>query len=54
MSWLRQAVNPTSRVRVPPGQALTTKFPVLHVGDPPAFHPRTWTPKKANATRGDP
>jgi DMSO/TMAO reductase YedYZ molybdopterin-dependent catalytic subunit len=30
---------------VPPGQTLTTKFPVLHVGDPPAFDPRTWTLK---------
>jgi DMSO/TMAO reductase YedYZ molybdopterin-dependent catalytic subunit len=42
MSWPRQAVNPTSRERVPAGQTLTTKFPVLHVGDPPAFDPRTW------------
>jgi DMSO/TMAO reductase YedYZ molybdopterin-dependent catalytic subunit len=45
MRWLRQAVNPMSRERVPPGQTLTTKFPVLHVGDPPAFDPRTWTLK---------
>lgn len=28
--------------RLPPGQALTLKFPVLHYGDVPAFHPVTW------------
>jgi DMSO/TMAO reductase YedYZ molybdopterin-dependent catalytic subunit len=28
---------------VPPGQTLTTKFPILHVSDPPVFNPRTWT-----------
>ncbi|MEO9097396.1 MAG: sulfite oxidase-like oxidoreductase [Candidatus Baltobacteraceae bacterium] len=27
---------------VPPGQAVTTGFPVLHVGDVPRFHPATW------------
>jgi DMSO/TMAO reductase YedYZ molybdopterin-dependent catalytic subunit len=28
--------------RLPPGQALTLKFPVLHYGDVPGFHPVTW------------
>jgi DMSO/TMAO reductase YedYZ molybdopterin-dependent catalytic subunit len=27
---------------VPPGQALTKGFPVLHVGDVPRFDPKTW------------
>jgi DMSO/TMAO reductase YedYZ molybdopterin-dependent catalytic subunit len=28
--------------RLPPGQALTNKFPVLHYGPVPAFDPQTW------------
>ena len=44
-SWLRKPVSLTPRGRVPPSQALTPKFPVLHVGDPPALDPRRWTPK---------
>jgi DMSO/TMAO reductase YedYZ molybdopterin-dependent catalytic subunit len=28
--------------RLPPGQALTLKFPVLHYGPVPAFDPATW------------
>ncbi|MCL5256882.1 MAG: sulfite oxidase-like oxidoreductase [Chloroflexi bacterium] len=28
---------------VPPGQRVTTKFPVLHVGSIPHFDPETWT-----------
>jgi len=28
--------------RLPPGQSLTLKFPVLHYGDIPEFHPTTW------------
>jgi DMSO/TMAO reductase YedYZ molybdopterin-dependent catalytic subunit len=28
--------------RLPPGQSLTQKFPVLHYGPVPAFHPATW------------
>jgi DMSO/TMAO reductase YedYZ molybdopterin-dependent catalytic subunit len=28
--------------RLPPGQALTQKFPVLHYGPVPRFDPRTW------------
>ena len=33
MSWPLKPVSLTPRERVPPGQALTTKFPVLHVDD---------------------
>ncbi|HSZ21707.1 MAG TPA: sulfite oxidase-like oxidoreductase [Candidatus Sulfotelmatobacter sp.] len=33
-----QDVNP----RVPPGQVLTNKFPVLTYGETPRFDPRTW------------
>ena len=28
--------------RIPPGQSLTLKFPVLHYGGIPEFHPATW------------
>lgn len=28
--------------RLPPGQSLTLKFPVLHYGDVPTFNPATW------------
>jgi DMSO/TMAO reductase YedYZ molybdopterin-dependent catalytic subunit len=28
--------------RLPPGQALTQKFPVLHYGPVPRFNPETW------------
>jgi DMSO/TMAO reductase YedYZ molybdopterin-dependent catalytic subunit len=28
--------------RVPPGQYLTEKFPVLHYGSIPPFDPQTW------------
>lgn len=28
--------------RLPPGQALTNRFPVLHYGPVPAFDPKTW------------
>lgn len=28
--------------RLPPGQALTQKFPVLHYGPVPSFNPETW------------
>jgi DMSO/TMAO reductase YedYZ molybdopterin-dependent catalytic subunit len=30
------------RNRVPPGQSLTRKWPVLHAGTVPAFHPAAW------------
>ncbi len=29
--------------RLPPGQSLTQKFPVLHYGPTPSFDPATWT-----------
>ncbi len=29
--------------RVPPGQSITRKFPVLHYGPVPGFNPQTWT-----------
>ena len=45
MRWLRTPVSMAFRDRVPPGQTLTTKFPVLHVGHPPVFDPKTWTLK---------
>ena len=28
--------------RLPPGQSLTEKFPVLHYGPVPSFNPATW------------
>ena len=31
-----------SEGRLPPGQSLTQKFPVLHYGPVPAFNPATW------------
>jgi len=31
-----------SEGRLPPGQALTQKFPVLHYGSVPGFNPATW------------
>src|SRR5258706_8200682 len=31
-----------SEGRLPPGQSLTLKFPVLHYGPVPAFKPATW------------
>jgi len=37
MPFLKQK-DPT----VPPGQTVTTGFPVLHVGDVPAIDPKTW------------
>jgi DMSO/TMAO reductase YedYZ molybdopterin-dependent catalytic subunit len=32
-----------SEGRLPPGQSLTFKFPVLHYGPVPHFNPATWT-----------
>lgn len=29
--------------RLPPGQSLTLKFPILHYGPVPTFDPATWT-----------
>src|SRR3989304_2065076 len=36
-------VDPALGSRVPPGQALTAKWPGLTYGLPPRFDPRTWT-----------
>ncbi len=33
----------TGKARVPAGQHVVTKFPVLHVGPVPAFDPDTWS-----------
>jgi DMSO/TMAO reductase YedYZ molybdopterin-dependent catalytic subunit len=39
----RQAEEAVRREgRLPPGQALTQKFPVLHYGPVPSFNPATW------------
>ena len=40
--WLRlpEGVDPA---RVPPGQTLTEKWPLLHFGPVPRFDPATWT-----------
>jgi DMSO/TMAO reductase YedYZ molybdopterin-dependent catalytic subunit len=37
---LEQAMREAGRL--PPGQSLTLKWPVLHVGSVPPFDPRTW------------
>ena len=36
-------VDPALAARVPPGQVLTAKWPVLTYGHTPRFDPRTWT-----------
>jgi len=38
-----RGVDPTTAGRIPPGQTLTTKWPVLTYGATPRFNPRTWT-----------
>jgi len=35
-------VPPEKAARVPPGQYLTEKWPVLHYGPVPTFNPKTW------------
>ena len=45
MSWLQKPESARSRERIPPGQTLTTKFPILHISEPPVFNPQTWTLK---------
>lgn len=46
MDSMRQRRDDETRLRaegrIPPGQALTNKFPVLHYGGVPAFNPLTW------------
>jgi DMSO/TMAO reductase YedYZ molybdopterin-dependent catalytic subunit len=38
----KEEVRVRSEGRLPPGQSLTLKFPVLHYGPVPAFKPATW------------
>lgn len=38
-----KSVDPALASRVPPGQTLTTKWPVLTYGMTPRFNPKTWT-----------
>lgn len=40
---LRQQQEMARAGRLPPGQALTRKFPVLHYGPVPPFNPATWS-----------
>ncbi len=35
-------ILPDGRRRLPPGQWVTAKWPILHVGDIPSFDPETW------------
>lgn len=43
MSLFRKTeLNPEQKKRVPPGQTVTEKWPVLHYGPIPPFNPRTW------------
>lgn len=44
MSWLKKEEEAGSgkRPRIPPGQYLTEKWPVLHAGSIPHFDARTW------------
>jgi DMSO/TMAO reductase YedYZ molybdopterin-dependent catalytic subunit len=45
MNDITRIVSPDTqrRVRLPPGQRLTDKWPVLHYGKTPSINPRTWT-----------
>lgn len=36
------AVDPKSTKRLPPGQALTERFPILHEGDVPVYDLEKW------------
>lgn len=38
----RPRIDPALAARIPPGQFLTQRWPVLHVGDVPPFDPATW------------
>ena len=38
----REAKTRDAADRLPPGQYLARDFPVLHVGTPPRFDPKTW------------
>jgi DMSO/TMAO reductase YedYZ molybdopterin-dependent catalytic subunit len=48
-----KGVDPTMAGRVPPGQTLTTKWPVLTYGATPRFNPRTWTFRCFGLVEGD-
>lgn len=37
------AVDPAMAKRLPPGQVLTERFPILHEGDVPVYDMRSWT-----------
>ncbi|MFZ3150275.1 MAG: molybdopterin-dependent oxidoreductase [Anaerolineaceae bacterium] len=37
-----ETIDPKKR-RIPPGQLLTSRFPVLHYGPVPRFNPQNWT-----------
>jgi DMSO/TMAO reductase YedYZ molybdopterin-dependent catalytic subunit len=45
MNEIKRIVSPDTRRqnRLPPGQRLTEKWPVLHYGGTPSIDPRTWT-----------
>ena len=38
----KKEIDPAKAERVPPGQYLTEKWPVLHYGTVPRFDPKTW------------
>lgn len=40
---MAKPTSPDAAARVPPGQILTTKWPVLTYGRTPRFDPKTWT-----------
>ncbi|MBM4420031.1 MAG: sulfite oxidase-like oxidoreductase [Chloroflexi bacterium] len=42
MKHFKKADDPALQGRVPPGQYLTEKWPVLHYGPVPTFNARTW------------
>ena len=39
---VRPQISPELAARLPPGQVLTQRWPVLHDGEVPAFDPETW------------
>ncbi len=40
--FFKKKADPAVQGRIPPGQHLTRKWPVLHVGQIPRFDPATW------------
>lgn len=55
LDWLRpgQTDNEPQGGRIPPGQRVTTKFPVLHVGGIPRFDPDAWTLRVFGAVKAE-